>query len=471
MPDRNNGLDAQLRALARTLDSEARVTSAAEAMSRRSPSRPPRRHGVAIAAAAAASTIAGVAGAVVTLAGDLGPERVAIETSSPTSAPSSSDPGPTTTDEAASIQFDGTTFEQLPESGLAVVRGGRVLLLGFDGAELASASAPELYDLFAARPGFVIDLTLAAVATPADPAEAPDGCDAAPAGGGVRLALCGGQPQVRDRIVRVAPDGARTVVADRLPQRGSWWWAAPSPDGRWVLAQWSGECEVPTAYLIPTAGGEPEPVLAGADGLLPESSALGWTPDGRAVIGAGAGDCGNAAEAPGIYLLDPDTQETTPIALRTGDEPMPATVWVRGGPAQNDRERIVARARRELGLEGCCGEPSHGGDDVTSGIVWDGVGVAVVGRPAGASLADLVTSGTSVTLTWGEAVVSDTERGAAVSFTCGGTVWIVGGPNSDVPVDAATAVSAAEALIPHLYCTVGDPPMAESTVEPAPSGG
>ena len=41
---------------------------------------------------------------------------------------------------------------------------------------------------------------------------------------------------------------------------GHWESAQLSPDGRTVLAQWSAECEIPIAFLIPVAGGKPRPV-------------------------------------------------------------------------------------------------------------------------------------------------------------------------------------------------------------------
>ena len=37
------------------------------------------------------------------------------------------------------------------------------------------------------------------------------------------------------------------------PRRGlgSWYSALPSPDGGTLLAQWTGECEIPFAYFVP----------------------------------------------------------------------------------------------------------------------------------------------------------------------------------------------------------------------------
>ena len=90
----------------------------------------------------------------------------------------------------------------------------------------------------------------------------------------------------------------------RLPIRsprgiGHWRWAALSPDGRTILAQWSAECEVPQAYLIDRERGR----LRRVGGV---STALGWTTDGRAIVFLPAdGGCGGAEE-PGVYLVSRD---------------------------------------------------------------------------------------------------------------------------------------------------------------------
>jgi hypothetical protein len=49
-----------------------------------------------------------------------------------------------------------------------------------------------------------------------------------------------------------------------------------SPDGRTLLAQWSGEYESQTAYLVAVASGRVRTIFA-----INESTAHGWTPDGR----------------------------------------------------------------------------------------------------------------------------------------------------------------------------------------------
>jgi hypothetical protein len=93
------------------------------------------------------------------------------------------------------------------------------------------------------------------------------------------------------------------LVTDGDPS-GHWRWARPSPDGTWVLAQWSGECEVPRAFMVGSDDGVPEPVT-GEWGLRhgPESIGLGWAPGGKALIDLPVGYCGGSAKRPGAYLF------------------------------------------------------------------------------------------------------------------------------------------------------------------------
>jgi PASTA domain len=82
---------------------------------------------------------------------------------------------------------------------------------------------------------------------------------------------------------------------------GHWRYAYGSPWGV-TLAQWSGECEAPTAYWIDESG-TPR-IVTGERSVThaPESLALGWSPDQRAVIFLPQGACGGSGNPPGIYL-------------------------------------------------------------------------------------------------------------------------------------------------------------------------
>jgi len=74
---------------------------------------------------------------------------------------------------------------------------------------------------------------------------------------------------------------------------GHWAKAYLSPDGKTFLAQWSAECEVPFTFVVPARGGVPRVVTGEADWAnAPQSTADGWTEDGRAIVELSHGDCG-----------------------------------------------------------------------------------------------------------------------------------------------------------------------------------
>ena len=88
------------------------------------------------------------------------------------------------------------------------------------------------------------------------------------------------------------------------PAAGHWDWAAVSPDGEWLLAQWTAECEVPIAFLVPLGGGKAVPVARDRYGPA-TSKALGWTRDGRAIVELPGLSCGSTSQRPGTYVLRP----------------------------------------------------------------------------------------------------------------------------------------------------------------------
>ena len=107
-------------------------------------------------------------------------------------------------------------------------------------------------------------------------------------------AICGGRFMRDDAVLSISkPAGAKV---------GHWAKAYLSPDGKTFLAQWSAECEVPTAFFIPASGGAPRAVTGEADWTkAPPSFADGWTEDGRAIVETWRGDCGMAKRT--IYLV------------------------------------------------------------------------------------------------------------------------------------------------------------------------
>jgi hypothetical protein len=115
-------------------------------------------------------------------------------------------------------------------------------------------------------------------------------------------AICGG------RFVR---DG-KTLAIGKPPgaKVGHWAKAYLSPDGRTFLAQWSAECEVPFTFVVPARGGVPL-VVTGEENwtTAPQSTADGWTEDGRAIVELRRGDCGLPAKAT-IYLVAKDGART-----------------------------------------------------------------------------------------------------------------------------------------------------------------
>jgi hypothetical protein len=89
------------------------------------------------------------------------------------------------------------------------------------------------------------------------------------------------------------------------PMTGHWRYQMDDPhyEGR-VLAQWSGECEVPTAFFVEVDDGEIDPITGEEDPAeAPESFGLGWTKAGQAVAFLPEGACGSGMDPPGIYLF------------------------------------------------------------------------------------------------------------------------------------------------------------------------
>jgi hypothetical protein len=117
---------------------------------------------------------------------------------------------------------------------------------------------------------------------------------------------------------RVGALGLRRPIGSRYEGDvlGHWRFALPSPDGRVLLAQWSGECEVPVAFFA--RPGERPVAVTGEPGLdgAPESFGLGWASDGRAVVFLPVGACGAGFETPGVYLFDAPGTGTLLFAIR-----------------------------------------------------------------------------------------------------------------------------------------------------------
>jgi hypothetical protein len=206
---------------------------------------------------------------------------------------------------AATPVLDPAHLPPLPERGLIrQVRGGVVLEtmrgrpLGLiRGFQLAIPAGTHGALLRKPTGGlFGIDLFERRV-RPVVPMPTPfAGCRVADATPRRQLLVCGRHLDVV--ALRPGAERQRRVVAGPRRGGGHWMWAQFSPDGKAILAQWSGECESPSAYLV--AGGRVRP-YGGSDAV--ESYALGWLPDGRAVVSFWSGICGAGIPTPGVYAV------------------------------------------------------------------------------------------------------------------------------------------------------------------------
>jgi hypothetical protein len=184
----------------------------------------------------------------------------------------------------------------LPPRGLALETKAGVQLQTMSGRPLATVKGLDLASdratahrlVMRDRRGhlFVLDRGAHRVRRVSERPSRFSGCRLTDARAGVELHVCG-------RTLRTSTG---PVTADvRGPGNvGHWVWAEFAPRGNAVLAQWSAECEVPVAYLL-------------ANGVLRpygmESEALGWLPDGEAVIHFPNGPCGGSIHVRGIYAV------------------------------------------------------------------------------------------------------------------------------------------------------------------------
>jgi hypothetical protein len=117
---------------------------------------------------------------------------------------------------------------------------------------------------------------------------------------------------VDGRRRRIAGPAEIRKVAPHDPA-GYWVFVRVAADRRTLLAQWSGECESPSAFVI-GRGGRLDPV--GGNRRL-ESVAAGWSRDGRAIVHFTAGICGQGFHGgPGIYAVGRDRKPQLIVAMR-----------------------------------------------------------------------------------------------------------------------------------------------------------
>jgi hypothetical protein len=234
-------------------------------------------------------------------------------------APSKIERSPTTT---AATRASFHVAQPLPSEGLAIETGGRIRLLDLQGGEVGTITGGTLEGAGEpARPDLTVHDSVGwyrlspgrSDPTVVTGAQAPPdlfGCHDT-IGSRVTLVVCNDasyttEPTISIRTAR----GLRRVVGSPFPKvagryAGFWRWAQPSPDGAWVLGQWSGECEVPEALLVPAAGGSPRTFDASPLSHPTQSIALGWTESHDAVVRLQSGVCGTGSPSPGVYRAHP----------------------------------------------------------------------------------------------------------------------------------------------------------------------
>ncbi|MDP9332040.1 MAG: DUF4232 domain-containing protein [Actinomycetota bacterium] len=218
-----------------------------------------------------------------------------------------------------------------------------------------------------------------------------DGC--APLSGrpALEVAVCG--PRSLDQLlgssVAVRRGDKWDVVIEAPPvpagtmNGGHWEWAAPSPDGRWLLAQWSGACESQHAFLISIADHSVYAVtgeVGTAWVAAAESGTLGWTAKGQAIITLGPGCDTAAKDAPGVYMMSPadrsrrllrrlpadgpvlhwtsvDDQRSHPSTAQTGARSAPCRTAQLQLAVARDLGSLMAQAAAFLGLTNRSGTP------------------------------------------------------------------------------------------------------------------
>ncbi|MBV9950530.1 MAG: hypothetical protein JO291_01165 [Acidimicrobiia bacterium] len=301
---RDQDLMDSLRRHAEGLDVRAPDVGAEEVRSRRT------RRGTGRAVLAVAMAVVVIVVVVAIVASQHDDDRSlrltppSATSSTPSTATSSSPLSVTTTLPAPHVD---ASFDALPERGIVVyVSESDVLTLyDMDGNRVAQGTG-ELQ--IGNEPWWPLRLVrdvdgahLAARVPPSSESGVPD-CDTPVEGGGTKVAVCRQQ-----QFVSVIGSSDRPVAGPMGP--GRWWYAVPSPDGKRIAAQWLGECESPTGFVVATAGG-PISTVTGESGELvggaPESEVIGWTPDGRVIAHIGSGQCGKAGAEPGTHLIDLD---------------------------------------------------------------------------------------------------------------------------------------------------------------------
>jgi hypothetical protein len=137
------------------------------------------------------------------------------------------------------------------------------------------------------------------------------GCSTTDHRGPLTVAVCGYPISEQRPTIQVSNGTTRVIAGPATPGKvgnqydGNWEYALASPDAKWVLGQWSGECEAPAAYMINVATTQRTPLGGLVRGQQPEAFALGWTANNLALVDFLAPVCSSGIPRAGVYLMRP----------------------------------------------------------------------------------------------------------------------------------------------------------------------
>jgi hypothetical protein len=122
----------------------------------------------------------------------------------------------------------------------------------------------------------------------------------------------GRKARERSDLMLMTPEGTTLITeapytVPKVGAVGHWDSVVPSPDGSTLLAQWSGECEIPEAFFVSLYGSGARPLIPHGRHGGPNTTALGWSPDGRAfAFVPKSPGCGGEFDRSGVYRFDPE---------------------------------------------------------------------------------------------------------------------------------------------------------------------